>query len=133
MINRIILQGNLTKDPELRQTTSAISVVNFVIANNNKISTKDGLRDDVSFIECVAFGKVGENINKYFSKGRQILIEGRLKQEQWTDKDDKKRSKIQIIVERFEFLSSKGDESEHEAVKKVAVERDDLENDDVPF
>jgi len=105
--NKVILMGNLTRDPETRTTPSGQSVTNFSIAVNRSWVGKDGQKqEETSFIECDAWGPRGETIAKYFGKGRQILVMGRLRQDSWEDKDTgKKRSAIRVVVEEFSFVN----------------------------
>ena len=85
--NKIILVGNLTRDPQMRYLPSQMAVTDFGMAVNHKFKTKTGEdREEVLFIDCSAFGKAGEIINKYCQKGKQILVEGRLKYDTWEDK-----------------------------------------------
>ena len=105
--NKIILVGNLTRDPQLSYLPSQMPVVDFGLAVNRKWKDQSGQqREDVCFIDCRAFAKSAEIINQYLRKGRQALIEGRLQFDQWTDKDGNKRSKHRIFVESFQFLDS---------------------------
>lgn len=105
--------GNLTRDPELRNTQTGTTVVNISIAVGSVFYDKNGNKqDEVCFIECVAFGRVAENIAKFFNKGKPILIEGRLKLDQWEDKETgKKRSKHVGIIESFQFVGGKQNNS----------------------
>jgi len=105
--NKVTLLGNLTRDPETRSTTSGASVTSISIAVSRSYVDKNGeRREETSFIECDAWGKQGETIAKFFSKGRQILISGRLRQDSWEDKDTgKKRSAIRVVVEEFSFVN----------------------------
>jgi len=105
--NKVILLGNLTRDPETRTTPSGQSVTNFSIAVNRNWLDKDGQKqEETSFIECDAWAGRGETIAKYFSKGRQILVCGRLRQDTWEDKETgKKRSAIRVVVEEFSFVN----------------------------
>ena len=107
--NKTILIGNLVKDPEERSIGGGRSVTNFTIALNRVWKGPEGQNgEEVSYIDCSAFGKTGEAINKYFFKGRRIFVEGRLKQEKWEDKETKKmQSKIRVVVENFNFMDSK--------------------------
>ncbi len=104
--NRIILGGHLTRQPQISYLPSQTAVCNFGLAINDKYKTKDGQQhEEVCFVDCAAFGKVAENIQQYFGKGDAILVEGKLKQDTWEDKNTKaKRSKHKITVERFTFL-----------------------------
>ena len=104
--NRVILLGNLTRDPETRVAGSG-SVTNFSVAVNNTWTDKSGQRQErANFIECEAWGQRGETIAKYFTKGRQILVEGSLRQDTWEDKDTgKKRSAIKVNIDQFSFVN----------------------------
>ena len=106
--NKIIQIGNLTRDPELGETPSKTPVVDFGIATNRKWKNEKGSGEEVCFIDCRAFGRMAENIAKYFLKGKPILIEGRLTFDQWTAQDGTKRSKHRITVESFQFVESRG-------------------------
>lgn len=104
--NKVILMGNLTRDPETRNTPSGQSVTNFSLAVNRTWKGADGQQnEDVSYIDCVAWGKPGEIIAQYLGKGRAVLVSGRLDQRSWDDKDSgQKRSKIEVVVEDFNFV-----------------------------
>ncbi len=99
--NKVLLMGNLTRDPQLKYLPSQMAVVEFSIACNRKFRTATGEdREEVTFVEMSAFGKTGEVINQYFTKGKPIFIEGRLKLDQWEDKNGGgKRSKMTVVVE----------------------------------
>lgn len=102
--NKVILMGNLTRDPETRQTPNGQSVTNFSLAVNRTWKGQDGsTQEQVSFIDCVAWGKTGEVIAQYMQKGRPILVEGRLDQRSW-EQDGNKRSKVEVIVDSFNFV-----------------------------
>src|SRR3954468_17511590 len=104
--NKIILVGNLTRDPQLKYLPSQMAVVDFGLAVNHKFRTKTGEdREEVCFIDCSCFGKGAEIINQYCQKGKQILVEGRLKYDTWEDKQGGgKRSKHSVVVDNFQFL-----------------------------
>ncbi len=103
--NRIILVGNLTRDPQLSYTPNNTAICKFGIATNNKWKDKEGnAREETCFVDCVVFGRAGETFNQYMTKGRPVLIEGRLKLDQWTTPEGDKRSKHEVIVENFTFL-----------------------------
>lgn len=110
-LNRVYMVGNLVKDPEMKEIGSGNKVTNFTIASNRHWTGPEGQKsEEVSFIDCCAYGKKAEAINTYLSKGRKVLIDGRLKQEKWTDKDTQKaQSRIRVIVESFHFMDSKKD------------------------
>ncbi len=102
--NKVILMGNLTRDPEVRNTPSGQSVASFGLAVNRTWRGADGnQQESVSYIDCVAWGKTGEIIAQYVQKGRPILVSGRLEQRAW-EKDGQKHSKIEVIVEDFNFV-----------------------------
>jgi single-strand DNA-binding protein len=103
--------GNLTRDPQLRYLPSQTPVAEFGLAVNRKWKTPQGEdREEVAFIDCAAFGKTGEAINQYFQKGKPIFIEGRLKFDQWEDKQGGgKRSKLSVVVEGFQFIGGPRD------------------------
>ena len=106
-INRVFMIGRLTKDPELRYTQGGTSIASFSIANNCSYTVQNEKKEDVSFFNCVAWGKGGEVLAQYAKKGSKIGIEGRLQQRSW-DKDGQKRSTVEIVVENFQFLGGNG-------------------------
>jgi single-strand DNA-binding protein len=107
--NKVILIGNLTRDVEMRHTPSNQAVAKLGLACNRRWRTPDGeQREETMFIDCEAWGKTAEFISQYFAKGRPILIEGRLKLDQWEDKETKaKRSKHLVVIENAQFVDSK--------------------------
>ena len=107
--NKVIMMGNLTRDPQLSYLPSQTAITEFGLAMNRKWTKDDQEQDDVCFVECKAFGKLAENINKFFTKGRPILIEGRLAFDQWVALDGTKRNKHYIVVSNFTFVDSKQD------------------------
>jgi single-strand DNA-binding protein len=110
--NKVILMGNLTRDPQLRYLPSNMAVCDFGLAVNRRWRDKDGnMKEDVCFVDVAAFGKQGETINQYMAKGRSILIEGHLRLESWTGQDGQKRSKHSVTVENFQFVGPRGDQA----------------------
>ena len=112
--NKVILMGNLTRDPELRYTPSGTAIAAFGIATNRRWKDQDGnQKEEVTFIDITAFGKQAEVIGQYFQKGKGIHMEGRLKFDQWDDKNTgQKRSKLGVVLERFEFIGGgQGDDN----------------------
>jgi single-strand DNA-binding protein len=109
-VNKVILIGNLTRDPQLKYLPSQTAVVEFGLATNRKFKSATGEeREDVCFVDCAAFGRTGEVINQYCQKGKQIYIEGRLKYDSWEDKNGGgKRNKLSVVVESFQFLGAPG-------------------------
>jgi len=102
--NKVILMGNLTRDPEVRSLPSGQSVTSFGLAINRTWRGQDGnQQESVSYIDCVAWGKTGEIIAQYVQKGRPLLVSGRLEQRSW-EKDGQKHSKVEVVVEDFNFV-----------------------------
>ena len=107
--NKIILMGNITRDPEMRYTSSNQAVAKLGVACNRRYTTVGGeKREEVMFVDCEAWGRTAEVMNQYLSKGRPIFIEGRLKLDQWTDQSGQKRSRHVVVVENFQFIDSRG-------------------------
>jgi single-strand DNA-binding protein len=110
--NRIVLVGNLTRDPQYKVLPSSqMPVADFGLAVNHKYTTKSGeSREEVLFIDCTAFGKQADTINKWCRKGKQLLVEGRLKLDTWEDKQGGgKRSKHTVVIDNFQFLGGRDD------------------------
>jgi single-strand DNA-binding protein len=107
--NKVILLGNLTRDPQLSYLPSQTAVVDFGLAMNRKWKSQDGsMKEDTCFVDCQAFGKTAETINKYCKKGNPLFVEGRLKFDSWTAQDGTKRSKHRVTVENFQFMPTSG-------------------------
>ena len=106
--SKAIITGNLTRDPELRSTPSGNSVCGFSVAVNRTFRGTDGEnKEEVSFIDCTAWGKLGEMISQYAKKGSAVLVSGRLSQRSWEDKNGGgKRSRVEIVVEDFNFIGA---------------------------
>ena len=110
MLNHITLMGRLVRDPELRRTGSGVAVASFRIAVDRDFAPKDGGERKADFIDCVAWRQTGEFISKYFSKGRMIVVDGRLEMRDWTDKDGNKRTSAEVVVNNAYFGDSKRDD-----------------------
>jgi single-strand DNA-binding protein len=108
--NKVILIGNLTRDPELRYTAKGTAIGKLGLAVNRKWRNEAGeWQEEVTFIDVSAFGKQAETIGQYLKKGRPIMVEGRLRLDQWEDKNTgQKRSKLDVVLENFQFLDSGG-------------------------
>ena len=107
--NKVILIGNLTKDPELRYTPQGTAVTTLRIAVNSRYKDKKGeLKNETCFINCVVWGQMAETCNQYLQKGKAVLIEGRLQSRSWQDQEGKNRSVIEIRTDRVQFLSQAG-------------------------
>jgi single-strand DNA-binding protein len=155
--NKVILAGNLTRDPELRYTPKGSAVVKFTLAINRTWKNEAGEnKEEASFVDVEAWSRQAEVIAQYMRKGRPLLVEGRLKQDTWEDKNTKqKQSKLKVVLESFSFIDSKGAEggapSGPEAPRRAAPapgaapssaakpaegpegEAPPVEEDDVPF
>jgi single-strand DNA-binding protein len=109
-LNRVLLMGNLTRDPELRQTPSGTQVCEFGLAMNRQWRGQDGSKqEEVTFVDITAFAKTAELVSSYLSKGRRVFVEGRLKYDQWTSPEGQKRSKLSVVAENVTFLDSRQD------------------------
>lgn len=106
--NKVILCGNLTRDPEMRYTPKGTGIAKFGLAVNRKWTGEDGeKKEEVTFLDVAFFGKMAETIGQYLKKGAPLLVEGRLEQETWDDKETgKPRSKIVVVGESFQFLNA---------------------------
>jgi single-strand DNA-binding protein len=110
--NKVLIMGNLTRDPELKQTPSNQSVAQIGLALNRKFKDREGnMREEVTYVDCEAWGRTAEVMSQYLSKGKPVFIEGRLKLDQWQDKDGNNRSKMKVVIESFQFIDSKGGQS----------------------
>jgi len=107
--NKVLLMGNLTRDPQLKYLPSQTAVVEFGVACNRKFKTANGEdKEEVTFVDVTSFGKQAEVINQYFQKGKPIFIEGRLKFDSWEDKQGGgKRSKLTVVIENFQFVGGR--------------------------
>ena len=127
-LNKVMLIGNLTRDPQLSYLPSQTAVVEFGLAVNRRWRSKEGEnKEETCFIDCKAFGRQAENINKYLSKGRSAFVEGRLTFDSWTAQDGSKRSKHSVVVENCQFLSS------GQKTTSAPVEHTPIQDDDIPF
>ena len=106
-LNKVLLIGNLTRDPELRYIPSGTAVAEFGLAINNKWTGKDGQKhEEVTFVDVTLWARQAELASEFLSKGRQVFIEGRLQLDQWQDKDGQKRSRLRVVGERMQFLGA---------------------------
>jgi single-strand DNA-binding protein len=109
-LNKVFLIGNLTRDPELRMTPKGTAICQFGIAVNRQFKDESGAtRDETTFVDIEAWGKQGELVAKYLTKGSLAMVEGRLKFDQWEDKTSgQKRSKLKVVLDNVQFLSTRG-------------------------
>ncbi len=108
MYNKIILIGNLTKDPELRYTPQGTSVCTLRLASTTKYKSGDAMKDDTLFINVVVWGKQGETAAQYLGKGRTVLVEGRLQERRW-ESDGQQKSKFEVVANAVRFLGKKNE------------------------
>ena len=146
-LNKVFLMGNLTRDPELRYVPSGTAVANFTVAVNRQYKDSAGeKKEDVSFVRVVIWGKMAEVCGEYLSKGRPVLVEGRLKSRTWEGQDGQKRSTMEVMATNVQFLGSRGDRAQqtgagaqvpsekegYGGVESIDVDRE-KGNDDIPF
>ena len=129
--NKVLLLGNLTRDPELRYTTNGAAVVGFGLAVNRKYKQGDDWKDEVCFVDITVWGKSGENCAEYLSKGSQVFIDGRLNFQTWETESGQKRNKLEVVANMVQFLGRPG-------AKKNIAESDSIHQeppvgDDIPF
>ena len=109
MLNHITIMGRLTRDPELRRTGSGVAVASFTVAVDRDFGGRDGGEKETDFIDCVAWRQTGAFVSKYFTKGRMIVVSGRLQIRNWTDKDGNKRRTAEVVADNCYFGDSKRD------------------------
>lgn len=109
MLNHITLMGRMVRDPELRKTGSGISVVSFTVACDRDFSNKDSTEKEVDFIDCTAWRSTADFVSKYFTKGRMIVVDGRLQIRKWQDKEGKNRYSAEVVADSCYFGDSKRD------------------------
>ncbi len=134
-VNMLIIAGNLCRDPQLSYLPSQTPVVEFSVATNRTFKKTDGSKgEEAAFVEVKAFGKVAENLNKYFKKGSPIFLIGRVKFDSWTGKDGSKRSKLYMMAENFQFVgsSSTGDSGASQGQRESSGSQPQ-QDDDPPF
>lgn len=108
--NKVFLMGNLTRDIELRHLNGDNAVANIGLAVNRRFRTRDGEnREETTFVDCEAWGRTAETMSKFLSKGRPVFLEGRLKLDQWQDKDGGNRSKLKVVIDNFQFVDGPGE------------------------
>jgi single-strand DNA-binding protein len=108
-LNKVMLMGNLTRDIELRHTASQMAIAKFGLAINRKYKTASGeQKEEVTFVDCDAFGRTAEVMHQYLKKGRPVFVEGSLRLDQWEGKDGSKQSKLKVVVDSFQFIDSGG-------------------------
>jgi single-strand DNA-binding protein len=131
--NKVIVTGNLTRDPDLKWLPSGKAVCNFSIALNDSYKRDDTWVDTVSYLDIQVFDKRAETCNEYLFKGKQVLVEGKLHQRRWEAKDGTKRSKIDIIASNVMFLGSGKDEKRSDNSGDSQTDFEAAPDTDVPF
>lgn len=143
--NKVLLMGHLTRDPECKYLPSGTAVGDICIAVSHKYKDKDGnQKEETAFVDCTAFGKTAELMGKYLKKGNPLMVEGRLKQESWEDKQTgQKRSKLKVVVDSMQFLGGKEKKDEQPQTRPEGGYRkanvpaepvnDELDDDSIPF
>jgi len=136
-INRVMITGNLTREPEVRNTQSGMAIMRLGVAvNDRRKNQQTGEWEDVpNFIDCVMFGTRAENVSRYLRKGSKVAIEGKLRWSSWEDKQGGKRSKIEVVVDDLEFMSRDGGDGgqRQSAPAKAAPAADAYAQEDIPF
>ena len=110
MLNHIVIMGRLTRDPELRRTATGTAVASFTVAVDRDFGKGENGERETDFIDCVAWRQTGEFVSKYFTKGRMIVVSGRLQIRSWTDKDGNKRRTAEVVADNVYFGDSKRDD-----------------------
>lgn len=134
--NKVILAGNLTRDPQLSHLPSNTAVCEFGIAVNRKWRSQSGeMKEEVTFVDVRAYGKQAETINQYMTRGKPLLVEGRLKFDAWETKEGQKRSKLYVIVESFQFIGTRDASDENQNQSAPATDAADAPpvDDTIPF
>ena len=127
-LNKVLLIGNLTRDPEVKMMTNGRAVCNFGLALNRSYKDSEGNRkEETTFVDVECFGPRAEAVGRFFTKGRAIFVEGRLKLDQWETKEGDKRSAIRVVLDNFEFVDSRQDPS---TIKTDEVSKSNFEQGD---
>jgi len=136
-INKVLISGNLTRDPELRATASGMPVLGLGVAVNDrrKNQSTGEWEDYPNFIDCTMFGTRAESISNFLSKGSKVAIEGKLRWSQW-ERDGQKRSKLEVIIDEIEFLSARDSSSHSHQLREVEIPpapEISVYDEDIPF
>ena len=137
-LNKVMLLGNLTRDPELRYAPNGTAVARFGLAINSRFRQGEEWKDDVCFVDVVVFGRQAETAGEYLAKGRMALIEGRLQWRSWEGQDGQKRSKHEVIADRVQFMSRGRDDSVSRSGPDSSDSGEEMDmsipqDDDIPF
>lgn len=134
-LNKVILIGNLTRDPELRYTPSGVAVAKFGLAMNDRYKSGDEWKERPVFVDITVWGKQAENCSEYLNKGRSVCVDGRLSYSTWETDEGQKRSKVEVVAERVVFLGGRGGPGGpgREGGASFPSGGEQQEDDDVPF
>lgn len=141
-LNKVFLMGNLTRDPELRYTSTGLAVASFGLAINSAWTSKSGeQKEEVCYVDVNIFGRRAEIVGEYFNKGNPIFIEGRLQFNQWETKDGQKRSTLRVVADNFQFIGATskrqqettGDSSKGGGSSDSSPGNVDINNEEIPF
>jgi len=131
--NRVVLMGNLTRDPQIKQTPSGQSVADIGLATNEAYRNKEGdTVEKVTFVDVVAWGRQADACGQYLSKGRPVLVEGRLQFDQWENNQGERRNKLRVRADRIQFLNARRDLQTSPPVTNMS-ERVETGGDEIPF
>ena len=138
--NKVLLIGNLTRDPELRYTSGGTAVASFGLAVNRKFKQGEEWKDEVCFVDITVWAKQGENCAEYLNKGSLAFIEGRLNYQTWEAEGGQKRSKLEVVANNVQFLTKQGDKKDMGSGSSSVSDDDDVpsrapqeDDDDIPF
>lgn len=143
-INRVIVSGNLTRDPDIKFAASGTQIATFTVAVN-KSRDKDGNQPEADFFDCVAFNKTAEILTGYFKKGQKILVEGRIQQDKWKTPEGETRTRVKVVANSIYFMGGKSENSGNgsaEPVNETPKNADDItffgsdtppDSDEIPF
>lgn len=138
-INKVFIMGNLTRDPELRETASGFQVLNFGVAVNDRRKNQQTQQweDYANFVDCTMFGNRAASVARFLAKGSKVAIEGKLRWSQWETQDGSKRSKLEVVVDELEFMSRNENGSQGQAYSRGEVAQPAMEavpyDDEIPF
>lgn len=133
-LNKVFLMGNLTRDPELRYTPSGSAVASFGVAVNRKYKQGDEVKEDVCFVDVTVWGKQAENCAEYLSKGRGVMVEGRLNYRSWETEEGQKRNKLDVVANNIQFLPKGGEQVQNKVSGgENSVSEKESAEDDIPF
>lgn len=134
-INRVMISGNLTRDPELRSTAGGTSVLKLGVAvNDRRKNQQTGEWEDVpNFVDCTVFGARADALSQYLGKGQKVAIEGKLRYSTWENQQGEKRSKLEVVVDEIEFMSSRGEGGGGGGTVAAPQPADLPDDDEIPF